>query len=443
MPEEDEFGRPTCVPQGLSVAELMPLAEHDYWGTNFDKTEAAMMYDEPGNRALPKRARKEGEAMFNTNPKGEFRIDDDLVNKATVFRNVNSDVIEVPVYNLQKQVVGTRKLDSYIFGTSPETDMLFQAWKYELQVARGYGGFRSFNRAIAPGPHANHRQRQRSQSDQGRTWYKNDKDREQISGAARYTTEWRDKRVDASVEKQSEFLRQALSLKLNKERLIIVEDFNFPTESVDLLRDWTNSWGFDRDRMMAYIVDGGSAMLPTQEVGSNVRWSSVFTYGLKVAPPREMTSLDVMRHHYCVLTEGTLKQLSELFNEEKASRIPPHLMRKIHVPLAELGETDEQPFVTVEDETGYEMAQMEKEQYAAEDGQRWYQDPWLNGKEWDANEKRINAHRKMVSEHLPRLGEPIGHDIRSYWQGEKTRLPTGQTQEPEYMYPPINNRDIW
>ena len=191
----------------------------------------------------------------------------------------------------------------------------------------------------------------------------------------------------------------------------MVEDFNFPVASVDVLRDWANTWGLDRDRHMAYIIDGGSEKAPSMEMHKNNYWTNIFCYGLQVQEMRSMNGLDILRHHYCVLTEGALVQLEDFFRTEKAHKLPPHLKHKTSVPLAELGEKDEIDWGTLEEEAAYAVAESE---YAQFKDSKHMHDPWLNGKRWDANEARIAQHRKFISGKLPRLGSPIPSDIREY-----------------------------
>eukprot|EP00662_Eupelagonemidae_sp_cell21_P029119 gene29119-46319_t len=72
----------------------------------------------------------------------------------------------------------------------------------------------------------------------------NQTDIERVSGIGKgKPARWREKRFDLPVQKQSEVLRMALTLKLNKERLIILDDLQFPVPSVELVRDWAHAWG--------------------------------------------------------------------------------------------------------------------------------------------------------------------------------------------------------
>ena len=207
-----------------------------------------------------------------------------------------------------------------------------------------------------------------------------------------------------------QYLRQALTVKLQKEKLIVIEDFNFPTNSVDVMRDWANSWGFDRDRTMAYIIDGGSADVPSVEMNPDVYWTNIFVYGIQVQNIRSLNGLDILRHHYLVLTEGVLSQLEDFFRDEKAAKLPPHMHKKMTVPLAELGEK-EFDWSSIEAEAAYETHEAELPQF---NESRTLDDPWLNGRRWDANEERIKVDRRKISDQLPRLGSSINTDIRKY-----------------------------
>eukprot|EP01061_Rhynchopus_euleeides_P016232 TRINITY_DN27480_c0_g2_i1.p1 TRINITY_DN27480_c0_g2~~TRINITY_DN27480_c0_g2_i1.p1 ORF type:complete len:489 (+),score=129.73 TRINITY_DN27480_c0_g2_i1:43-1467(+) len=433
--EEDEAGRPLSCPAGLGAEDLLPL-EKEYWKTRFEESHSNQNIDRPGKQTIPT-DRAANEPYFNTNPavpdSNPLHLDSTLASRVPMV-GCCPDEIVVPVFNLDKEQVGVRKLDPYIFGCAPEADILFQMWRYELRRATGFGGWEKLNPRAAPGPTrrllpwymAPHTvgKVQRNGSWRSIT---------NISGATeRGSRRLTDNRTDVSPMHQSLFLRQALTLKLMKERLIIVEDFNFPVASVDVMRDWVNSWGFDRERHMAYVIDGGSASAPSQEMHENNYWTNIFCYGLQVQEMRSMNGLDILRHHYCVMTEGALVQHEKFFQNEKAGYMPPHLRKKTSVPLADLGETD-YDWATIEEEAAFEVANMEDANFT---DSRTLHDPWLNGKRWDANEARIKDHRRFISEHLPRVGSPINTDIRKYWEGKGVRLPDRNSpRNPAHILP--------
>eukprot|EP00754_Rhynchopus_humris_P038433 Rhum_TRINITY_DN21051_c0_g1::Rhum_TRINITY_DN21051_c0_g1_i1::g.173027::m.173027/K02926/RP-L4, MRPL4, rplD; large subunit ribosomal protein L4 len=429
--EEDEHGRPrVCLP-GLGEAELK--TEPAYWISDIEGRRANSRTDVPGRQALQQN-KEADQPYFNMNPDVEgLQLDVNLANQVPL-HNVNQDEIVVPVFNLEKEQVGTRKLDSYIFGKAPEADVLSQMWHWELAKRKGFGGQQVLHHRYVPGPAGQLKSKKNAplQVAGGRRESNHKRVRSIGGGAETKTSDHRDMRFDVSPEHQSRFLRQALTVKLQKERLIVVEDFNFPTNSVDVLRDWTNSWGFDRDRTMAYIVDGGSASMPSVEMNPEVYWANLFVYGIQVQNIRSLNGLDILRHRYLVVTEGVLTQLEDFFRDEKAARLPPHMHKKMTVPLAELGEK-EFDWASIEAEAAYETSEAELPQF---NNSRTLDDPWLNGRRWDANEERIKVSRRSISDQLPRLGSSINTDIRKYWESKGVRLPPHEDEGREYMLPP-------
>eukprot|EP01060_Flectonema_neradi_P007933 TRINITY_DN1564_c0_g1_i1.p1 TRINITY_DN1564_c0_g1~~TRINITY_DN1564_c0_g1_i1.p1 ORF type:complete len:469 (+),score=86.00 TRINITY_DN1564_c0_g1_i1:73-1479(+) len=441
--EEDEFGRPVGLPEGLSKDYL--LQEPQYWIERYNaKAKYTSANDVSGKRMIPTE-RNEGEPLFNTNPDlgtEGFTMDVTAASKVQ-FKHTNRDEIFVPVFNQEKEEVRTIQLDSYIFGRPPETDVLSQMYAYELDRQRGYGGIKKMHRSEVPGPKSALAPHPAGINQGQGEWHNNKRFRKSHGGGfTRGYRKHRDIRRDVPSDVQSRFMRMALTLKLMKDRLIILDELKFPTDSVDLMRDWANQWGFDRTRLGAYIIDGGPRHTPSQEMHKNSYWSNIFTYGIQIQEPRSFNGYDCLRYHYCVITEGALSQFEDFFNAEKAMMLPPHLKKKLRVPLAELGEK-EAYFPTIEEEIANEMAEMETDKIEA----RLLDDPWLNGKRWDANTQRINAHRKMVSQNIPRLGQPIGTDIREYWESKDTRLPSeeGERQLHEYTMPwkVGGNSDKW
>eukprot|EP01064_Diplonema_japonicum_P005385 TRINITY_DN13617_c0_g1_i1.p1 TRINITY_DN13617_c0_g1~~TRINITY_DN13617_c0_g1_i1.p1 ORF type:complete len:464 (+),score=102.52 TRINITY_DN13617_c0_g1_i1:44-1435(+) len=442
MPDEDEWGRPLGVPAGLSPEDLTPKEE--YWKSRFYSHTRNSTTDVAGRRAL-REDKLETEHYFDSNPAAlEEGVDLDDVDLAckVPFPMVSQEKIVVPVYDMHKNTVGTRQLDSYTFGRAPTTSRLSDAYSHELFRKSGYGGWEKPNRKIAPGPDGQLKPHRVGTHGKG-VWHHNFKHVPNVGGGAKKgSTRWVDQRRDYSQKTQSEMLREALSLKLLKERLIIVDEVKFPTASVDLVRDWANSWGFDRDRQMAYIIDGGSWDMPSQEMHKNSYWTNVFTYGIQVQELRSMNAMDIMRYHYVVLTEGALKQLGDFWRFEKASCLPPHIKNKLTVKLADLDEK-EWDWASIEEEAAYEV--MLEEEAMADKHDRRSDDPWLNGKRWDANEDRIKKHRKFVADNLPRLGEPIPDNIRDYWETQRVQLEPQAPVQTEYTLPwQVNNsRDTW
>ncbi|KAJ9459420.1 50S ribosomal protein L4 [Diplonema papillatum] len=434
LDEEDEFGRPTGLPRGLTPEELRPARE--YFLDRVAKKPSSSTLDVAGRRTL--RTKQPHEPYFNTNPKpgpeDPLTLDVTLASRVP-FPSCNMDPIEVPVFNMEKDQVSTRKLDPYIWGLSPDVDRLAQVYFYELKAKSGWGGWHKQHRSFVPGPQ-NQLVQHMAAPGQAHTRQSNYKQHATAGGGSIIGNQvHKDLRRERPAHLQSMYLRQSLTLKLLKERLIVVDKFEFPTASVDLMRDWANSWGFDRDRLMAYVVDGGSKHCPSQEMHPNNYWANIFCYGIQVQEVRSLTGYEAMRHHYLVMTEGALEQLDEFYKIEKAATLPPHLKKKVQYPLPDLGEA-EWSWGSVEEEAAFEVAAVEEEQqYGAGTGMRTLDDPWLNGQRWDENEANIRAHRKAVAAHLPRAGDPIDDDVREYWQSRKVRLNPSEDEGPEYLVP--------
>eukprot|EP01062_Namystynia_karyoxenos_P031711 TRINITY_DN23496_c0_g1_i1.p1 TRINITY_DN23496_c0_g1~~TRINITY_DN23496_c0_g1_i1.p1 ORF type:complete len:509 (+),score=153.10 TRINITY_DN23496_c0_g1_i1:94-1527(+) len=430
LPDEDEFGRPSGCPPGLTKEQLHPRRE--FWVPRLQAWRGFDPTDRVGRRQL--RTRKSAnEPYWNPNP--DVSPEDPLTLRNVAgrvpFPNVNPDPIEVPVFNMQKQQVGTRKLDQYVFGCVPEANSMFVGTNWEMCQRLGYGGWFEYNRQEAPGVKGHFIDHLFGPGQSKQKWQGNLGTVEQVSGAQRFPpTRWRDRRFDIGPLKQSEVLRMALSLKLLKERLIVVDEIRFAAPSVEVVRDWAHAWGFDRDRLMAYIIDGGTKWAPTQEMDRNSFWTNIFVYGLQVQEPRSLNMYDTLKYHYLVLTEGALEQIERFFDPEKAMRLPPHVRNKMTHQLAELGEK-EWEWTTVEEEGAWEVAKMDEKTL---DGYRDLDDPWLNGKRWDENERRVQQHRVFVSNHLPREGDPINDDMRDYWRTQNVNMPRDPESPPMAEY---------
>ena len=147
--EEDEHGRPkVCLP-GLGEAELK--TEHAYWISSIENNRSNWRTDVPGRQALQQN-KEADQPYFNTNPDMDgLQLDRNLANQVPL-HNVNQDEIVVPVFNLEKEQVGTRKLDSYVFGKAPEADVLSQMWGWELAQRKGFGGQQVLHHKYVPGP---------------------------------------------------------------------------------------------------------------------------------------------------------------------------------------------------------------------------------------------------------------------------------------------------
>jgi len=340
-------------------------------------------------------------------------------------------------------------LDNYVFGRVPEAHSLYQIMNYELARRQGFGGWFKYRKDEAPGArsrffsHTNGPGRTKRSTGGGRkgalSWQRNLQSHNSWSGAdaGKHSrgakSRWTDQRYDLAPLKQSEGLRMALTMKLNKEQLIIIDDLKFPVPSIEIMRDWSHSWGFDRDRMMAYIIDGGTQWAPRMEMDKNNFWTNVFVYGLQIQETRSVNAYDALRYRYLVMTEGAVTQLERFFDAEKVASLPPHVAAKMTHKLADLDEK-EWDWTTVDEEGAWEVA---KEEEKMLDGFRDLDDPWLNGQRWDDNEQRIREHRKYVASNLPRLGDPINDDMREYWEGQQTRLPPVDElpAEKEYQHP--------
>eukprot|EP00756_Hemistasia_phaeocysticola_P040287 Hpha_TRINITY_DN16856_c0_g2::TRINITY_DN16856_c0_g2_i1::g.152339::m.152339 len=452
---EDEFGRPTDVPPGLTADNL--IGEHEYWMERFQNARMNSTTDVAGRRMVPT---KPGDTGFLFDPRAPADTETNPLTMENLshrihFPGCTNEKLEVPVFNMKKEQVGTRVLDNYVFGRVPEAHTLFQIMEYELKRRQGFGGWMKYRRDEAPGArakfmtHLNAPGQVRRDLGGGRrgvrSWHPNLQYKTGWSGAdtgkhsRQGRSRWQDQRRDLSPFKQSDGLRMAMTMKLNKEQLIIIDDLKFPVPSIEIMRDWSHSWGFDRDRLMAYIIDGGTQWAPRMEMDPNNFWTNVFTYGLQIQEPRSLNAYDALRYRYLVMTEGAITQLERFFDPEKSAMLPPHIASKMTHKLADLDEK-EWDWTTVDEEGAWEVAKEEEKNL---DGFRDLDDPWLNGQRWDENEKRIREHRKFVASNLPRLGDPINDDMREYWESRDTRLPPEDElpAEGEYQHPWQYNRN--
>ena len=200
--EEDEMGRPLCCPPGLGAKELLP--QEEYWQARFDAEPWNSNYDRPGNQMKPTE-RAEGAPYFNTNPDvgdNPLTLDTALASRVPM-QGCCPDEINVPVFDLDKNQVGVRKLDPYIFGCAPEADMLHQMWNYELSRASGFGGWERLDRRDAPGPTRRLVPWYKGPGTRSNRRHGNWKAVNTVSGAAPHSRRKADLRRDADADHQS------------------------------------------------------------------------------------------------------------------------------------------------------------------------------------------------------------------------------------------------
>lgn len=206
--------------------------------------------------------------------------------------------MEVPIYNMQGEVVGTLPLDESVFGLTPHVPVMHQAMLRQLTNARTGTASTRTRGEVRGGGRKPWRQKGTGRARQG----------------SRRAPHWRgggvvfgphprvfEHRMPRKMRRLA--LRSALSAKVQANELIVLDQLTFPAPKTREMAALLNRLNVQR-----------SALIVLAEADTNVILSARNIPGIRTLPAHALNVVELLGHRYLIMPVAAVRQVESLYH---------------------------------------------------------------------------------------------------------------------------------